>query len=432
MADNIPVIREDRLAAGGEDRPEETHRAVRIIVPIGNVAPAELATVVLRGELHRPKAGERLRNERGEDGRGKDDRVFVRSREVVGVEIVANATTSHSAGGNFAGDGHTNIRTNPNPGICGFGIIVPRHKRIDQVEEVLVSALHTQRGKQFIYTIAPPEVFADRAVGLDDGIAGFVRHDRKKHRSAIHAAISFGAGSVTDKGEIDPIQDTLGQLNILGSLSGAFRRVRKTTISLTGNPESIIDSSAISRLGVSSRGSELVFGNADVLVAIPFNPDFTSGFRQDLHDVAELLLALQREAKVIQRHIRRVEGGVLQAVGPQGLAEFDSAAKRGNSVSGVGGITVVSRANDCVAGETLPVGFEVAVRLVRQGTLVDHQADRVAHFIGPSILLDQFQPRGGVDSLAVDIRANTSGFFNQQLLDFISSSHCSSILSKFV
>ena len=119
---------------------------------------------------------------------------------------------------------------------------------------------------------------------------------------------------------------------------------------------------------------------------------------------------------------------MLEVVAPQTGPELDRAAQRGDGV-GAGRISagaVVGVANNRVALKAGPVSLEVAARIVREGTLIDQGRNGIAHFIGPSVLLDQFEPGARVDSLAIDVGTDTAGLFHKQLLDGVSSSHCGS------
>lgn len=427
MADDVPVIREDRLAAAGKNAAEETDRSVRIRLTIRNVLPGELAAIILRCELHGTKAAEGLGNQAGEHRRAEDYGIFVRGSEVGRVEVVAHAT---QAGVGLSVSRSPNIRTDPDP--IRPVVVVTREERINQVEVVPVGPLHAKRSEQLIDPIAPTEVLADIGVGADQGVAGFHRGDEQEHRGSVDSAVGFGRSTVAQKRKVDAIQHALGQLKVF---SGSGRRSAEIRSSDSVGRVGFVDDAeggVFTATGNSTQsGRQLVFSQTDILIPITLNPDFPSGLGQNGHDVRQLLFPLEGEAQVVQRNVRAVQAGVSQTVRPKTSPKLNSAAQRGNSIglASAAGVSscassIVSNANNAVAGQGLPVGFEVATSVIRQGTLVDEGGNGIAHFIGPSVLLDQFEPRARVDSLAIDVGTDTAGLFHKQLLDGVRSRHC--------
>ena len=286
--------------------------------------------------------------------------------------------------------------------------------------EVPICPLNAEGGQQLIDAIAPTEILADIRIRADQGVRGFGRHNRQKHGSTIDAVISIRASTVTEHVQVHAVKDALGQLFVFASSGGGQR---KGAIRLAGDTKGVIFTSAC---GISGSRA-LVFSNLRVFITITLNPDFRRRLSHDRHDVAELFFPFEREAQIVQRNVRAVERGVLEVVVTEGLTEFNRTTVWCDCVSGAGSGCRVRSARAKIA----PSGLERAVCVIREGPLVNHYGDGITHFIGPSILLDQFEPRALVDSFAVDIRSDTAGFFYQQLLDVCSRiSHVSSILSK--
>jgi len=81
------------------------------------------------------------------------------------------------------------------------------------------------------------------------------------------------------------------------------------------------------------------------------------------------------------------------------------------------GITVGGRGSDAAGGVE---------------TFERDRTDHIAHLLGELFLFSEFEPGRSINGPAKNLRSDTPSFFNEQLLDRVSSSHSSSIfLSTF-
>ena len=160
VPDHVALMGEDGLATVAEYSPEVTQGSVRIIAAIEDVPPSELTTIVLCVELHPITDAQGLGNQAREHIGNKDDGIFPRSVQVFRVKLILEALAGVTKIVCNLDEGvHTNERI-----ACD---LVARSKRINQVMEVAVAALHTKGSKQFANPIAPTEVLTDIRVSAN-------------------------------------------------------------------------------------------------------------------------------------------------------------------------------------------------------------------------------------------------------------------------
>lgn len=239
---------EDGLATVAEYSPEVAYCAIWIFFAIEDVPPSELTTIVLRVELHSITDAQGLGNQAREHVGNEDDGIFPRSVQVIRVELILEALA-----------GVTKIIRNLDEWVHTNERIVrdrvARSKRINQVMEVAVAALHTKRSKQFANPIAPAEVLTDIRVSANQGITGFGRHNRQEHRGSVHPIVGIGTCSVAEKIHIHPIKDGLGQLS---STSGSGGR-RQEAVGADRGRTSRVTSNTTDRI-IEPRGGRCVGG----------------------------------------------------------------------------------------------------------------------------------------------------------------------------
>jgi hypothetical protein len=88
VTDYVTHVREDGFSAIAINGPKISQSSVWVIYAIQDVPPGELATIVLSVELHSTTNAQGLGDQAREHFRNKDNGIFVRGSEVVGIKFI--------------------------------------------------------------------------------------------------------------------------------------------------------------------------------------------------------------------------------------------------------------------------------------------------------------------------------------------------------
>jgi len=451
---DVAVLREHGPSTTRHNTAEVPDITVRIVLPIKDVNPFELTTVVLRIERHLVVGVDRRRNNGTEYILMEDVADLVLSSLVSRVDVI-----SRTLGGRFLAE-----RIHADKVIVGrIPDSKPRGIRIDGVVETTVRTLDAERREQFI-RLGIPVILANVGIQPDQVFAGFSTADQHEHRGSVFTAHGVSSRAIADKFHVEPFQDALSQLAVRqvggsdctsrgggsGSVNnGVVNNACVARASRSGSHDTVSSGARVNK--VSFEGHRL-----GVQIPVTILPNQGSRLSEDVHDVGELFPTFHREAQVFEGDVRGINRGPFQRVLAEFLTESDASERRGQNVtsSGVGsnGISVSGRAcnlgirikslivlDNLVGTEGAPVSsgvsFDIASGVAVSGSSCDRargvktfegdRADHIAHFLGELFLLGQFEPSRGIDRPAINFRSDTTRFFNKKLLNSIRRRHSS-------
>ena len=276
---------------------------------------------------------------------------------------------------------------------------------VNHVEESTVATLNTKRGKKLVVLRGRITVIlTDVWVSEDEVTAGLTGDDSTEHWTSVFTIERVVSTTITDELHVNPIKDALSQ-----DARWDDRTKDRAFVGVLNELTITIED-----------GVDLVLSDARILVAETILPSIGGVLLEDGEDVAQLLLTLERETQVIDAEFWALKSGVSQIVATQGLSELNTRSRRElicRAISTNYGSSVIERAvtgNNAVQGDLAP-----REGIGRKRTLVGQNLDGVAHFIGPSVFLDEFEPRRSVEGLAINVRTNAVGLVYEDLFDVV-------------